>query len=83
MRVECNTYLMLSAKFTNRPWLTGLKRDHFEIYVDHFLGPKVNQMQVAGSDGGLHSLNPSWAIVLSHEFNSRRKVFQWIREERA
>ena len=81
MRTEANCFLMLAAKFTNRPWLTNLKREHFETYVDHFLGGKVHQMVVAGADGSMRPLNPAWAIVLSYEFNCRRKVFQWIREE--
>ena len=73
IRVEMNTWLMIAAKCTGRPWLANLKRGAFDNFVDHVLGKQVNQID---SQGGR---KPDWNLVLSYEYEMRRQAFKLVR----
>ena len=81
LRTEANCYLMLSARFTNRSWLSGLTQEDFNKWTDHFLGAKCNEMRIARADGSQSFLHPPWSIVLSYEYTCRRRAFYLVREE--
>ena len=84
LRIEANTWLMLSTKFTNIAYLQGLEKDTWGIYTDHFLGKACAQMEVRQADGSVVPSAPiPWRAVLAYEFACRRIAFRRVREENA
>ena len=81
LRTEANCYLMLSARFTNRSWLSGLAQEDFNRWTDHFLGAKCNEIKIARADGSQNFLHPPWSIVLSYEYACRKRALYLVREE--
>jgi hypothetical protein len=81
LRIEGNTWLLLSAKFKNRTWLRNIFPSDWAKLTDHILGDKVFNMQVPRTDGleGTVSLSPPWSIVLNYEHAVRKKAFKDIR----
>ena len=76
MRVEQNLWLMIAAKFLNKPWLEKLTARHFERFVDYILGDTVC---------GIHNEEPSrvppqWSLVLSYEYKLRKEAFKLVRD---
>jgi len=80
MRIEATTWLMISCKCVNRPWLQGYATGHFENYVDWILGEKVLLMSVPGLNG-MSSLQPPWSLFLHFDAACRKSAMKRVREE--
>lgn len=82
-RVESNAWLMLSAKFKQKSWLSGFSPKVFEDFTDFILGPKVFNLQVPRSDGSdtLAPLQPAWTIILRYEYELRKAAIKLVRDE--
>ena len=48
IKIECNTMLMLAARFRNKPWFEGLTTKTFQRYVDFLLGRKFINYRFPG-----------------------------------
>ena len=84
LRIEANTWMMLSTKFTNIAYLQGLEKETWGSYTDYFLGKSCAQMEVRQADGSIIPSNPiPWRAVLAYEFACRRVAFRRVREEGA
>ena len=84
LRVECNTWLMLQAKFPNREWLRTLVPADFDAYYDYLMGRKCNDLQVSSgvAGGGVDvALNPPWSVLLQYEYQLRKAAFTLFKEE--
>ena len=84
LRVECNVWLMMAAKFGNRRWLQGLTPQDFTKFVDYFLGKRVYSLEVpCTKDGGqaTEPLRPPWQVMLRYELECRKLAFRRVREE--
>ena len=81
IRVERNLWLFLASKFTNKPWLRGLAPAHWDQWTDFFLGEKVMLMSIPTPEGAKVPLHPPWQIVLSFEFECRKRVMELINED--
>lgn len=81
LRVERNMWLYMKAKFSNKPFLVGLAPGHWDIWTDYFLGHKVMLMEIPTIDGNRISLHPPWQIILSYEYECRKRVLELINEE--
>ena len=81
LRVERNVWLFLAAKFSNKPWLQGLRPSHFDTYTDFFLGHKVMLLEIPTPEGLKVSLHPPWQIILSFEHECRKKVMELINDD--
>lgn len=81
LRVEKNLWLCMATKFRHRDWLVGLEPAHFERWTDFFLGSKVMLMEVARADGSKSLLGPPWPIVLSYEYECRKRAFALINDD--
>lgn len=81
LRVERNVWLYLATKFNNRPFLIGLAPSHWDIWTDYFLGHRVMLLEIPTPDGTRVPLHPPWQIVLSYEFECRKRVMELILEE--
>ena len=81
LRVEFHTWLLISTKHVNKPYLQGLDARAWERYADYLLGDKVNSMMVpvAGSDL-MQQLHPPWSVVLHYEYELRKFAFKMIRD---
>jgi hypothetical protein len=81
LRVERNTWLYLSTKFVNRPYLAGMTPAIWEEWTDYFLGSKVYLLEIMHADGNKSSLNPPWNIILSYELECRKKALVKVAED--
>ena len=83
IRIEAHLWLFIAAKFTNRSWLQGLTRDTFDRYADFILGKKVATIEIASSskEDGAPPIRPPWGIIMSYEYQVRKKAFDLVREE--
>ena len=85
MRVECNLWMMVSAKFSSRAWLQALTKGPFENFVDYVLGKHVWDLgQTHNTDGAVTTAgipSPSWELVLAYEFAMRKAAFRSVRED--
>ena len=46
IKIECNTMLMLAARFRNKPWFEELSTKTYQRYVDFLLGDKIFQLRL-------------------------------------
>ena len=78
IRIECNTMLMLAARFRNKPWFTGLTTTTFQRYVDYLLGDKIFQLQIPRGDGSAQttSANPSWDLMIGFEHKLMKEAYR-------
>ena len=78
IRIECNTMLMLAARFRNKPWFTGLTTTTFQKYVDYLLGDRIFQLQIPRGDGSAQttSANPSWDLMINFEHKLRKEAYR-------
>lgn len=78
IKIECNTMLMLAARFKNKPWFEGLSTTTFQRYVDYLLGEKVYQLQIPRGDGSSQTMpaNPSWDLMISYEHKLRKEAYR-------
>ena len=81
LRVERNMWLYMKAKFSNKPWLVGLTPGHWDTWTDYFLGHKVMLLDIPTAEGSRVSLHPPWQIIISYEFECRKKIIEFIMEE--
>ena len=84
LRVDCNTWLMIKAKHTNRMWLQDLEKEVYETYIDYLLGGQVSSLTTtAPGEEGLaeRQLLPPWTLVISYEGQIRKKAMSLVREE--
>ena len=81
LKVEANTWMMLSLKYTNVHWLQGLERDTWFSYADFFLGEQVSMIEIQGADGQGPTLTDPWKAILGYEQACRRWAFKKVREE--
>ena len=77
-RSECNTMLMLAAKFRNKTWFQDLSTKTFQRYVDFLLGEKIFQLQIPKGDGSAQTMaaNPSWDLVINFEHKLRKEAYR-------
>jgi len=81
-RLECNAWLMLATKFTNKGYLKDVCPTEWTRYVDYFLGEKVLNLKVPSQvDETLQPLNPPWSVVLHYEYECRKAAFKQVREK--
>jgi len=82
-KIESNAWMMLSAKFRQKAWLSGFNPGVFDSFVEYLLGPKVYLMSVPRTDGtdGLVPLHPSWSIILRYEHELRKSAFKLVKED--
>jgi len=71
--------LMIQMK-TNRAQLAGLTADTFNDLVDYILGEDVAGLEAKDPEGRVMG-RPSWAQVLSYEFNIRKQAYRWFNEK--
>ena len=78
IRIECNTMLMLAARFKNKPWFEGLSTKTFQRYVDFLLGDKVYQLQIPKGDGSAQTMSasPSWDLMINFEHKLRKEAYR-------
>lgn len=78
IKVECNTMLMLAARFRNKAWFEGLTTTAYQRYVDFILGEKVFQLQIPKGDGSAQTMaaNPSWDLMISFEHKLRKEAYR-------
>ena len=85
LRVESNAWLYLSTKFGNRPWLSSLTPRPFLKLADHILGKRGAELEVASpaADNRTEqvSIKPPWQLILSYEYEVRKRAFYLVREE--
>lgn len=81
LRVERNLWLLMAAKFSNKPWVQGLRPSHFDVWTDYFLGHKVMLLEIPTPEGARVPLHPPWQIILSFEHECRKKVMDLINED--
>eukprot|EP00435_Cladocopium_sp_Y103_P067848 s408_g30.t1 len=75
MKLEAITWLCMSAKFKSKQWLSDLKYEHFQKFIDYILG--VNAIKVP-LDNQQVAMRPSWALVLQYEHRLRREAFKLV-----
>ena len=78
IKIECNTMLMLAARFRNKPWFEELSTKTYQRYVDFLLGDKIFQLQIPKGDGSSQttSANPSWDLMISFEHKLRKEAYR-------
>ena len=78
IKVECNTMLMLAARFRNKAWFDGLTTKAYQRYVDFILGEKVYQLQISKGDGSAQTMaaNPSWDLMIGFEHKLRKEAYR-------
>ena len=77
MKLEAITWLCMSAKFKSKHWLSDLKFEHFQKFIDFILGDRVNNIKVP-IDNQQVAMKPSWALVLQYEHRLRREAFKLV-----
>ncbi|CAK0793696.1 unnamed protein product [Prorocentrum cordatum] len=77
MRMDLHLWLMLSARFMNKPWLEGTTFGPFERFVDYILGKKIFKTFVDEPDREV----PSWSLVLSFEHRLRVEALKLVRDQ--
>lgn len=78
IKIECNTMLMLAARFRNKTWFQDLTTKTFQRYVGFLLGGKIYQMQIPRGDGSAQttSANPSWDLMINFEHKLRKEAYR-------
>ena len=78
MKIECNTMLMLAARFRNKPWFENLTSKTYHRYVDFLLGEKIYQLQIPRGDGSAQTVaaNPSWDLMINFEHKLRKEAYR-------
>ncbi|CAE8589482.1 unnamed protein product [Polarella glacialis] len=80
-RIEGNLWLMLAAKFRNKPWLVGTDANTFQTFASYILGEKVALIEIPKADGaGMQQLGPPWQLVLHYEYTLRREALKRVQE---
>ena len=67
----------MAAKFKSKHWLSDLKADHFQRFVEYILGDRVNAIKVP-YDNQHVAIKPNWALVLQYEHRLRREAFKLV-----
>jgi hypothetical protein len=70
LKLEAITWLCMASKFKSKRWLSDLKMDHFQKFIDYILGDRVNSIK-APLDNQQVAIKPSWALVLQYEHRLR------------
>ena len=77
MKIECNLWLMLAAKFRNKAVLQNLSPASFDAFAKYILGEKVLLIKVPAPSGvGTTELNPPWSVILGYELAMRKAAFK-------
>lgn len=78
IKIECNTMLMLAARFRNKTWFQELSTKTFQRYVDFLLGEKIFQLQIPKGDGSAQTMaaNPSWDLMINFEHKLRKEAYR-------
>ena len=78
VKIECNTMLMLAARFRNKSWFDELSTKVYQRYVDFLLGEKIYQLQIPKGDGSAQTMaaNPSWDLMISFEHKLRKEAYR-------
>ena len=77
MKLEAITWLCMSAKFKSKHWLSDLKYEHFQKFIDFILGDRVHGIKVP-IDNQQVAMKPNWALVLQYEHRLRREAFKLV-----
>jgi hypothetical protein len=46
LKLEAITWLCMASKFKSKHWLSDLKMEHFQKFIDYILGDRVNSIKV-------------------------------------
>lgn len=78
IKIECNTLLMLAARFRNKSWFDELSTKVYQRYVDFLLGEKIYQLQIPKGDGSAQTMaaSPSWDLMISFEHKLRKEAYR-------
>ena len=77
LKLEAVTWMCMAAKFKSKHWLSDLKADHFQRFVEYILGDRVNAIKVP-YDNQHVAIKPNWALVLQYEHRLRREAFKLV-----
>ena len=69
--------LYAKRRFPNRAWLQDLVPGVYDRHVDYMLGEDV-ALLVATNAEGKEIARPTWSLVLSYEFQVRKKAYKFI-----
>jgi hypothetical protein len=69
--------LYAKRRFPNRAWLQDLVPGLYDRHVDYILGEDV-ALLVATNAEGKEIARPTWSLVLSYEFQVRKKAYKMI-----
>jgi hypothetical protein len=83
LKLEANTWVFLSKKFTSKQWLQKVNPATWSRYADYLLGEKVANLKIpveGGSSSDLSSVRVPWAVVLHYEYEIRKAALRDCRE---
>jgi len=64
-------------EFKSKHWLSDLKMEHFQKFIDYILGDRVNSIKVP-MDNQQVAIKHSWALVRQYEHRLRREAFKLV-----
>jgi len=80
LKVVAHMYTMARLKHTNRAWLASASPQIFLDHVDYMLGPHVYGLAARDHSDKVVA-TPSWATVLSYEFQVRKRAMKFVNEQ--
>ena len=84
-RILGNAWLFAGARHGGREWLADFDENVFPSFADYVLGPKVYSLQATRMDekGSTESIGatPDWDIILQYEYEMRKQVMDWVKED--
>jgi hypothetical protein len=69
--------VVYGLEFKSKHWLSDLKMEHFQKFIDYILGDRVNSIKVP-MDNQQVAIRHSWALVLQYEHRLRREAFKLV-----
>ena len=76
-KLICTSWMMTKSRISNRKWLEDLEPQTFVLFSDFCLGNRVYGME-AKTDDGTVVARPPWPLVLSFEFEMRRRAMEGL-----
>ena len=82
LKLECNTWIFVSKKFTSKTWLQNITPGTWSRYADYLLGEKVANLKVpVHHHEALESIRVPWSIVLHYEYEIRKAAIRACKED--
>ncbi len=79
VKLHGHTYIMCMLKYPHKATLQGLSPTVFQKYIDHLLGEHVWGLRSKDENGQVLA-QPSWDILLSYEYQIRKKMVRQMNE---